>query len=89
MKTLVVTEKSSVALSLSKVIGARSKKEGYYEGNGYIVSWCIGHLIQMVHPSAYDEKYAKWNLEDLPIIPSEYKFEVSKTTKSSLLSLKN
>ncbi len=85
---LVITEKPSVALSLSKVIGAKSKKDGYYEGNGYIVSWCIGHLIQMAHPSAYDEKYTKWRLEDLPIIPSEYKYEVAKATKKQFTVLK-
>ena len=68
---LVVTEKPSVAMGLSKVLGATSRQDGHYEGNGYIVSWCVGHLIQMVNPSAYDERYAKWKLEDLPIIPKQ------------------
>ena len=85
---LVIAEKPSVALSISKVIGATSRKEGYYEGNGYRVSWCVGHLIQMANPDAYDEKYAKWNMADLPIIPKEYKYEVAKETKKQFAILK-
>ena len=88
MRTLVISEKPSVAISISKVLGATKKKDGYYEGNGYIVSWCIGHLIQMANPDSYDEKYAKWNMVDLPIIPKEYKYEVSKTTKKQFSILK-
>ena len=85
---LVIAEKPSVALSISKVIGAKNKKDGYYEGNGYRVSWCVGHLIQMANPDAYDEKYAKWNIDDLPIIPSEYQYEVAKATKKQFNTLK-
>ncbi|BDS75647.1 putative DNA topoisomerase [Streptococcus pneumoniae] len=85
---LVIAEKPSVAISIAKVIGATKKKDGYYEGSGYRVSWCVGHLIQMANPDSYDEKYAKWNMEDLPIIPSEYKYEVSKSTKKQFSILK-
>jgi len=85
---LVIAEKPSVALSIAKVIGAKNKKDGYYEGNGYRVSWCVGHLIQMANPDSYDEKYAKWNIDDLPIIPSEYKYEVAKATKKQFNTLK-
>ena len=85
---LVIAEKPSVAISIAKVIGANKKKDGYYEGNGYRVSWCVGHLIQMANPDAYDEKYAKWNMADLPIIPSDYKYEVAKTTKKQFNILK-
>lgn len=85
---LVVTEKPSVAMGLSKVLGATSRQDGHYEGNGYIVSWCVGHLIQMVNPSAYDERYAKWKLEDLPIIPKQYKYEVVNATKKQFNILK-
>ncbi len=85
---LVIAEKPSVAISIAKVIGATKKKDGYYEGNGYKVSWCVGHLIQMANPDAYDEKYAKWNISDLPIIPKEYKFEVAKATKKQFNILK-
>ncbi len=85
---LVIAEKPSVAISIAKVIGATKKKDGYYEGSGYRVSWCVGHLIQMANPDSYDEKYAKWNMEDLPIVPSEYKYEVSKSTKKQFSVLK-
>ena len=85
---LVIAEKPSVAISIAKVIGAKNKKDGYYEGNGYKVSWCVGHLIQMANPDAYNEKYAKWNIEDLPIIPSDYKYEVAKSTKKQFAILK-
>ena len=88
MRTLVISEKPSVAISISKVLGATKKKDGYYEGNGYIVSWCIGHLIQMANPERYDEKYAKWNIKDLPIIPKEYKYETAKSTKKQFNILK-
>ena len=88
MRTLVISEKPSVAISISKVLGATKKKDGYYEGSGYIVSWCIGHLIQMANPERYDEKYAKWNIKDLPIIPKEYKYETAKSTKKQFNILK-
>lgn len=85
---LVIAEKPSVAISIAKVIGANKKKDGYYEGNRYRVSWCVGHLIQMANPDAYDEKYAKWNMADLPITPSDYKYEVAKATKKQFNILK-
>lgn len=85
---LVIAEKPSVAISIAKVIGANKKKDGYYEGKGYRVSWCVGHLIQMANPDVYDEKYAKWNMADLPIIPSDYKYEVAKATKKQFNILK-
>lgn len=85
---LVIAEKPSVAISIAKVIGATKKKDGYYEGNGYKVSWCVGHLIQMANPDSYDEKYAKWNMAELPIIPREYKYEVAKATKKQFNILK-
>lgn len=85
---LVIAEKPSVAISIAKVIGATKKKDGYYEGNGYKVSWCVGHLIQMANPDSYDGKYAKWNMVDLPIIPREYKYEVAKATKKQFNILK-
>ncbi|HEN0583343.1 TPA: DNA topoisomerase 3 [Streptococcus agalactiae] len=85
---LVIAEKPSVAISIAKVIGATKKKDGYYEGNGYRVSWCVGHLIKMANPESYDEKYAKWNMADLPIIPKEYKYEIAKSTKKQFTILK-
>ena len=85
---LVIAEKPSVALSIAKVLGVNDKKDGYVEGNGYKVSWCVGHLIQMANPDAYDSRYAKWNMEDLPIFPKEYKYEVTKATKKQFSILK-
>ncbi|MDU5377719.1 DNA topoisomerase III, partial [Peptoniphilus lacydonensis] len=64
------------------------KKDGYYEGNDYRVSWCVGHLVQMANPDSYDEKYKKWRIEDLPIIPKEYKYEIVNTTKKQFNILK-
>ena len=85
---LVICEKPSVAMSIAKVIGATGRQNGYYEGGGYIVSWCVGHLIQMASPLAYDEKYGKWRLEDLPIIPGKYKYEILKATRGQFNILK-
>ena len=59
---LVIAEKPSVAQSLAKVIGANQKKDGYLEGNGYIVSWCVGHLVELAPPNVYDEKFIKWSM---------------------------
>jgi len=76
---LVIAEKPSVAQSIAKVIGAASRKDGYLEGNGYIVSWCVGHLVGLADASSYDDRYAKWRYDDLPIIPDEWLFEVPKS----------
>ena len=76
---LVIAEKPSVAVTIAKVIGARTRKNGYYEGNGYIVSWCVGHLIQMASPDKIDEKWKKWTIDTLPIIPEDYIYAVSYT----------
>ena len=75
---LVVAEKPSVAQSIAKVLGATSRKDGYLEGNNYIISWCVGHLVGLADASSYDERYAKWRYDDLPIVPEEWLFEVPK-----------
>lgn len=75
---LVIAEKPSVAQSIAKVLGASSRKDGYLEGNNYIVSWCVGHLVGLADASSYDERYSKWRYEDLPIVPEEWLFEVPK-----------
>ena len=85
---LVITEKPSVAQSLALVIGAGKRHEGYLEGNGYLVSWCIGHLVELAPPDAYDEKLRKWRYEDLPVLPQEWKYEVSPSTKKQFEVLK-
>ena len=65
---LVIAEKPSVAMSLAAVLGATERKDGYLEGSGYLVSWCVGHLLELAQPEAYKEQYAKWRYEDLPIL---------------------
>ena len=85
---LVLAEKPSVAMSLSKVIGANQRGDGYMEGNGYIVSWCVGHLVELSQPEAYDEKYAKWRYDDLPILPEYWQYQVSTSTKKQFGILK-
>ena len=75
---LVIAEKPSVAKSIADVIGATSKKDGYMEGNGYLVTWCVGHLVELASADFYHEKYAKWKYEDLPILPKEWRYVISK-----------
>lgn len=75
---LIITEKPSVAQSISLVLGAKSRKDGYLEGGGYIVSWCLGHLFELARAESYNEKYTKWKHEDLPIIPAKWQFVISK-----------
>ena len=78
---LVVAEKPSVAMSYAKVLGATSRQDGYLEGNGYLVSWCVGHLVELAPPNVYDAKYVKWSLADLPILPQKWQYLVSASTK--------
>lgn len=85
---LVIAEKPSVAGSLAKVIGATNKRDGYLEGNGYFVSWCVGHLVELAQPQVYDEKYEKWRKEDLPIIPEEWQYQVTDATRKQYQILK-
>ena len=85
---LVLAEKPSVAMSLSKVIGANQRVDGYMEGNGYLVSWCVGHLVELSQPEAYDEKYTKWRYDDLPILPEHWQYQVSVSTKKQFGILK-
>ena len=71
-------------MSLAAVLGANEKKDGYLEGNGYLVSWCVGHLLELAQPEAYKEQYAKWRYADLPILPTAWKYEVPKDKKKQL-----
>ena len=84
---LVIAEKPSVAMSLAAVLGATERKDGYLEGSGYLVSWCVGHLLELAQPEAYKEQYAKWRYEDLPILPENWKYEVPKDKKTQLALL--
>ncbi|MCQ2524812.1 MAG: DNA topoisomerase 3 [Lachnospiraceae bacterium] len=92
MKKLVVTEKPSVARSIAEILGANNRGDGYLEGDDYIVSWCVGHLVELAEPQAYDEKYEKWRKSDLPIIPlkgnSDWKYQVTEATKKQYKILK-
>ena len=81
---LVIAEKPSVAMSLAAVLGANEKKDGYMEGGGYLVSWCVGHLLELAQPEAYGEQYARWRYGDLPILPETWKYEVPKDKKKQL-----
>ena len=85
---LVIAEKPSVAQAIACVIGAGEKKDGYMEGNGYIVSWCIGHLVELAQPDAYSDTWKKWNYESLPMIPEEWQYEVKGETAAQYKMLK-
>ena len=78
---LVVAEKPSVAMSYAKVLGATNRQDGYLEGNGYLVSWCVGHLVELAPPNIYDAKYVKWSIADLPILPERWQYLVSASTQ--------
>ena len=85
---LVIAEKPSVAQSIAKVIGADKREDGYLEGNGYIVSWCVGHLVELASPESYDEKYEKWRYDDLPILPSQWNYQIAAATRKQFSILK-
>ncbi len=85
---LVIAEKPSVAQSIAKILGAASRKDGFVEGNGYIVSWCVGHLVELAAADSYNEKYAKWRYGDLPILPDQWQYQVSTSTKKQFDVLK-
>ena len=89
MYKLVIAEKPSVAQSIASVIGANARKDGYLEGNGWLVSWCVGHLVELMMPEDYEEKYGKWKMEDLPIFPENWKYTVSSSTKKQFRILKD
>ena len=79
---LVIAEKPSAAQSYAKALNITAKKSGYFEGNGYIITWCIGHLAGLADAAAYDEKYAVWKYEDLPILPEKWQFAINKGKKN-------
>ena len=85
---VILAEKPSVAQSIAAVLGANQKKNGYLQGENDLVSWCIGHLIELAPPEIYDARYAKWRREDLPIVPSVWESVVSDGTKKQFAVLK-
>lgn len=80
-KKLIITEKPSVARDFARVLGVSGNRNGYIENDQYVISWCFGHLVEMVYPEEYDAKYASWKLEDLPFLPETYKYGVIKNSK--------
>lgn len=89
MSTLVIAEKPSVAQSIAKIIGATARKDGYLYGSGYIVSWCVGHLVGLSDASVYNKDYANWRIENLPIIPNDWLFEISEDKKKQFEILRS
>lgn len=86
---LVIAEKPSVARSIAGVIGADQKRDGYMEGNGYLVSWCIGHLVSLADAGAYDERFKKWRYDDLPILPQEWQYIIPAEKKGQFSVLRS
>ena len=80
-KTLIITEKPSVAMEYASVLQIKGRKNGYLENEEYLITWCVGHLIAMSYPEKYDEKYKKWNLQELPFLPEIYQYEVIPSVK--------
>ena len=80
-KTLIITEKPSVAGEYAEILGVPKRGQGAYSSNEYIITWCVGHLIEMSYPEKYDEKYKKWKMEDLPFLPQTYKYAVIPNVK--------
>ena len=74
---LVIAEKPSVAQTIAAALGAKKKQDGYIEGNGYLISWCVGHLVQLADAAAYGEQYKKWSYDSLPILPQKWQYTVS------------
>ena len=77
MSKLVICEKPSVAKSIASALGVTSRADGYFEGGGWLISWCIGHLVGLADAAAYDDRYKKWRYEDLPILPNPFRYMVS------------
>ena len=75
-KSLIITEKPSVAQEFARILGVSGRNDGYIENGKYVITWCVGHLVEMVYTVDYDEKYKKWKLEDLPFLPENYKYHI-------------
>lgn len=88
MYQLVIAEKPSVAMSIAKVLGAATRKEGCMEGGGWLVSWCVGHLAELAEPAVYDPRYGKWRQGDLPILPESWRFTIGKDKRGQFDTLR-
>lgn len=80
-KTLIITEKPSVAREYASILKVKGQRQGFIENDSYVITWCVGHLIEMSYPEKYDEKYAKWKMEDLPFLPAVYRYAVITNVK--------
>ncbi len=80
-KTLIITEKPSVAREYASLLNVRGNRDGSIENEEYVITWCVGHLVEMSYPEAYDEKYKKGRMGDLPFLPESYKYEIIKSVK--------
>lgn len=78
-----------MARDFARVLNVSGKQNGYFENDEYVISWCVGHLVEMLYPEAYDEKYAKWRLEDLPFLPQKYKYGVIQRSKDQYAIVNN
>lgn len=88
MKNLVIAEKPSVGISIANILGSRGRNDGYIEGPEYIISWCCGHIAELASPESYDERYAKWRYDDLPIIPAKWKYKVAEDKRQQFETLR-
>ena len=80
-KSLIITEKPSVAQEFARILGVSGRNDGYIENDGYVITWCVGHLVELAPPNVYDAKYVKWSIADLPILPERWQYLVSASTK--------
>ena len=85
---LVIAEKPSVAQTIAAALGVKGKQDGYIEGGGYLISWCVGHLVQLAEAAAYGEQYKKWSFDSLPILPEEWQYAVDPDKGKQFATLK-
>ena len=85
---LIIAEKPSVAQTIAAALGVKEKKDGYIEGGGCLISWCVGHLVQLAEAAAYGEQYKKWSFESLPILPEEWQYAVDPDKGKQFKTLK-
>ena len=86
---LYLCEKPSQGRDIARFLGASQRRDGYLQGNGLVVSWCIGHLLEMLPPDAYDGRYKRWSLNDLPILPQQWRLQAKPSTRKQLQILTN
>ena len=86
---LVIAEKPSVAAALAAALGVKNKKDGYMEGGGFLISWCVGHLVELAEAAAYGEQYKKWSYDSLPILPQPWQYTVFKDRQKQFKILKD